>query len=187
MSLPSSGVISFSDVRTEMSQSALTNYAIGYWVRGNNVSWNTSPVYAPINVLSSGSRFSESNRLTSTNLSMSAWYGYNHTASIATEVTGTLYAHLSGSCYVSTMLPIDVGTTSTTYSLNISGSDTLGGYIDVYYGKPWKNDGSAGTSSISTFITGGLYSGYLSFNYNYTYDSSKGQYIYFILLTAGGC
>ena len=52
MSLPSSGQIAFSDVRTEMSQSSMTSYAMSGWTWGYNVNFG-SPVYTPINVLSS--------------------------------------------------------------------------------------------------------------------------------------
>lgn len=186
MALPSSGQISFNDVRIEMSQSAKTDYAFGEWAKGYNelydASW-TAGKYAPINVLSSGSRFSLANRLT-TPLSMSAWYSYNHTASITSSVTGTLYLHWNSisDCYASTMLIMDVGTTNTTYSINISGSQDYAEWVYGWYGKPWKVDGSDGTSSLSIpILTGSILNEHKIFDYNYTYDSNKGRFLYFIV------
>lgn len=182
MSLPASGPISMSMVMTEMSQSLATNYFIGYWTQGANDHYSAR-CYAPINVLSSGSRFNETTPLTQTNLSMSVWYGYNHTASIGLDVTGTLYPHanFSGNNYASTMLAIDVGTTSQTLYLKVSGS--ANNNLEVYYGKPWKADSSAGSSSLSTLITSSTTTTGVNFSYTYayTYDSAKGRYIYFIL------
>ena len=129
MALPGSGVISFNDVRTEMSQSAKSPYNMSGWVAGPN-SGNIGAgvaTYTPINILSSGSRWSLTNRLAKSNLSMSAWYGYDRTLSIPLNVTGTLYNHASSASSFdyqgsSTMLILDAGTSNATYSINISGS-----------------------------------------------------------------
>ena len=95
MALPSSGQIAFSDVRTETSQSSMTSYAFGGWVQGaKNYNQATNQSYAPINVLSSGSRFSSAATY-SAPYEMSDWYSYNHTANISSSVTGTLYHHFN--------------------------------------------------------------------------------------------
>jgi hypothetical protein len=128
-------------------------------------------------------RFSESNLLDLSNLSMSAWYSYDHTLSIGTDVTGTLYQHadISDQCYPSTMLIVDVGTTNATYNINISGSQLNSEEIYVYYGKPWNTTGANGTGS-ATYITRSVGSGYMTFNYNYTYNASSGSNLYFVML-----
>lgn len=184
MALPSSGQISFNDVRIEMSQSAKTDYALGEWAWGYN-NFFAGGNYAPINVLSSGSRFSLGNPLNLSNLSMSAWYNYNHTLSINTDVTGTLYQHADAVdyCYPSTMLIVNLGTSNATYNINISGStDGYGDEVRVYYGKPWNNTGANGTGS-ATYITKSL-GGYISFDYDYVYNASSGSNLYFVQLGA---
>lgn len=183
MALPSSGQITFNNVRTEMSQSIKTNYEFSAWAWGNNSYGWSAGTYAPINVLSSGSRFTEANPLSYQNFSMSAWYNYNHTLSLPTNVTGTLYQHADATqyCYPSTMLIVDVGVSNTEYTINISGSTSYGEVIEVYYGKPWSNSGAAGTGS-AVFITSSF--GNMSFNYAYSYNSSLGQYLYFVMLGA---
>jgi hypothetical protein len=182
MALPSSGQISFNDVRVETSQSIMTNYAISGWTWGLGQAFcgGYGTVYAPINVLSSGSRFSQSNKLTLSNLSMSAWYNYNHNASIDTGITGTLYQHAdrNSQCYPTTMLPIELGTTNVTYSINVSGSDD--GYFAIYYGKPWRSDGAPLASSVElVYVNSGIITA--SFNYNYTYNAASGSKIYCVL------
>lgn len=148
----------------------------------------TSPPPLAITITDLGSvpRFSESNQLILSNLSMSAWYSYDHTLSIDTSVTGSLYQHadVGSGCYPSTMLIMDVGTTDTTYVINISGSGVgAGELIYVYYGKPWNNTGASGTGSI-TFITRS-YDNPMSFNYDYTYNADSGSNLYFVMI--GGC
>jgi hypothetical protein len=159
MALPSSGQISFNDVRTETSQSAKNSYAMSEWTWGMG-GGNCSGVgikYAPINVLSSGSRFSISSPLQLSNLSMSAWYSYDHNLYIPTEVTGTLYSHAdyTDKPCPTTMLPIELGTTNSTFSINISGSTTIGETVIVFYGKPWRNnaDDAGGFSVKGSSIT----------------------------------
>ena len=58
MALTGSGQISFNDVRTETSQSSLSNYSFYSWAGGEYSYFGNSPsTFAPINVLSSGSEF----------------------------------------------------------------------------------------------------------------------------------
>ena len=189
MPLPGSAQISFDDVRTEMSQSSLSSYAMRGWTGGRN-SANVGVgtlTYTPINILSSGSRWTLASRMSNTSLSTAAWYGYDHTLNIPLNVTGTLYTHMApvsgdgqGSIYNTSMLIVDVGTTSATMSINISGSgDYAEENVWVFYGKPWTNTGT-GSPNV-TYIGGDNLSGYYPFNYNYTYDSAKGQYLYFII------
>ena len=188
MALPGSGVISFNDVRTEMSQSSLSSYAMRGWTGGRN-SANVGVgtlTYTPINILSSGSRWTLASRMSNTSLSTAAWYGYNHTLNIPLNVTGTLYTHMapvSGdgqySIYNTSMLVVDIGTTSATMSINISGSaDYAEETLTVFYGKPWTN---TGTGSPNTSLILQTTIGNYPSTFNYTYDSAKGQYLYFVL------
>lgn len=157
MALPSSGQISFNDVRTEMSQSSKSNYEMSGWVGG--IFHDDLHTYTPINILSSGSRWEDTPNVSQpkkiayeSNYSMSAWYGYNRNLYIETNTTGTLYNHVkAGDVYneVQTMIPINIGTTNKTIIINWSGSlledytDLGGAYrIDVWYGKPWFDNGA---------------------------------------------
>jgi len=186
MALPGSGTISLSQSRSEMSQSALDSYSLTYWTfgysGGNNVGVGPNN-YAPVNILSSGSRWSPTKKIILANLSMSVWYGYDHNIYIPTDVTGTLYQHAdaAGLCYPQTMLPIDLGTSDTTYSINISGSGDYNEILSVIYGKPWAvNGGSsfAGYQEIYQSTVGFITT---SLNYNYTYNASSGSKIYVVL------
>jgi hypothetical protein len=191
MALPSSGVITFNDVRIEVSQSAKAPYEMGKWTWGGG-----SPTivcfgigyegYAPINVLSSGSRFSESSPLLHQDLSMSAWYNYDHNLYIGLDVTGTLYQHASATsyCYPSTMLVVDVGTTDTTLSLNISGTQDYGSVLGIFYGIPWNNDGSTNYKTSIIFGNGGYPTITSSLDYNYVYNSDSGSKLYFVIANA---
>jgi hypothetical protein len=184
MALPSSGQITFNDVRTEMSQSSKTNYSFEEWASGAWSATIGNSYYTPINLESSGSIFTESNPLDIYGgVSMSQWYNYNRSKSVALSTTTSLYPHVSDYCYPSSMIIIDAGTTSTTLSLNISGSAIYpyAGYWYAFYGKPWQV-GGGGTGS-ATIITGSstAFDVNWSFNYNYTYDANKGQYLYFVL------
>lgn len=187
MALPSSGQISFSNVRTETSQSSMTQYTFGGWVKGaKNFSvpdaYTTSQTYAPINVLSSGSRFSVSTEYSSP-YELSDWYSYNHTANIPTEVTGTLYMHVSPyDCQIpQSMLLIDAGTGETQYNINISGSMDGANYWYLYYGRPWTNIGTYDNTGSAIYITGGSGNPNLSFTYEYSYDPALGQYLYLVM------
>jgi len=221
MPLPSSGLIDFSDVRAEMSQSAFTSYAFGYWVSGYNsgcVGISANANYAPINLISSGSRYTV-DAAYNTPISMSQWYSYDHTAAIGIGTTASLYSHWNSfffplGCHVSSMIPVDVGTSAATLSLNISGGilydDGSEGCWMIFYGKPWNVDGSSNANVSSgncgnfvysggaTLIASGSVSGSTTnrtITYNYTYDASKGQYIYYVLnrrvlscvCSPGGC
>ena len=190
MALPSSGQIAFSDVRTEMSQSSMTSYAMSGWTYGdsNFFCGGAGILYSPINILSSGSRWNTSGKkITLSNLSMSAWYGYDHTLSIPTGVTGTLYQHADAAaiCYPTTMLPIEVGTSNATYSINISGSADYNESLVIFYGKPWKVDGSlAGAPPATILVNAGGGNINTTYTVNYTYNSTSGSLIYCVLLNA---
>lgn len=180
MSLPASGPLSMSMVRTEMSQSNTSDYAMYFWVNGN--SYSGPKYFSPINVLSSGSsRFSESTPIGSQNYLMSTWYGYDHTLFGNTATTYSLYYH-SGQCYSTTMLPIEVGTSNTTLMLNASGTLSTPNIFAIYYGKPWNNNGTGVDGTIITssgISTNPNYN--ISYQYNYVYNASLGSKIYFII------
>jgi len=203
MSLPVSGQISFDDVRVEMSQSLIpTTFSYGYstadWTSGNYF-YDGYPVYTPINLLSSGSIFSESSPLYFQDLSMSAWYGYSHTAYVGLNTTTSLYPHFAGFIgitYASSMTVIDLGVSNATYNINISGSSSGNGgsgYWVMYYGKPWSNNGTydallfTGAVPYNSVTATPIASGSLQYSYNntitynYTYNSNKGQYLYAVL------
>lgn len=187
MALPSSGPISMSMVRTEVSQSLVNNYSFEESLLAIN-NWNDSGVniYTPINV--GGASFTEGKFMSpnNNNYSMSYWYNYNHTSYTTSENTASLY-HISDYCYSKTMVIIDLGTESRLIDINISGSAFTAGDIYVYYGKPWKNDGSQYTASISTLVTSSINVADMNttYQYNYTYDSNVGQYLYVVYVT--GC
>jgi hypothetical protein len=202
MPLPSSGQISFNDVRAEMSQSATSDYVFSGWAGGRWSAKSASgSIFAPINVLSSGSRFSVTNRLISSNLSMSAWYSYNHTASISASVTGTLYAHANPYSFsaslnntrandelfvgIRSMLPINLGTTNATYSINVSGSPSASTTesVEFWYGNPWDKNGRGGGGFWpGTYVTGVYqFNGVFSFQYNYTYNASSGSVLFAVI------
>ena len=168
-----------------MSQSSLSNYTFSKWASGHAGDslyyQSTSGIYSPINVLSSGSRWSTSTTMSRSNLSMSAWYNYNHTSYIPSNVTGTLQLHFSSTAsgiYPSTMLIMDAGTVNTTWSINISGSE---GRLFAFYGKPWSVSGN-GTGSGVLVTSSFIGAQNIKFNYNYVYDSNKGQYLYFVVI-----
>lgn len=192
MPLPNSGPLSMSMVRTEMSQSNVTNYAFSDWASGTWGGPTPAYFYAPVNVSSlyyspqttffTGSVYN--------GVSMSQWYSYNHTTSLALGVTASLIRAVDDYCYASTMLIFDAGTSSMTLSISISGSvgvDTGndgGPGFALYYGKPWDSNGvwtgsaipitGSLTGDVSTFMVNPN----MKFNYNYVYDPNKGRYLY---------
>lgn len=183
MALTGSGQITFDNVRIETSQSAMTSYAFGGWVLGaKNYNQATNQSYAPINILSSGSRFSSATTY-SAPYDLSDWYSYDHLAYINTGITGTLYIHANPyDCNVArSMLLVDAGTLNTTWSINISGSLGNASYWWAYYGSPWTNVGTYNSTGSATYITGGAGNPNISFNYNYVYDVNKGRYLYFVI------
>lgn len=193
MSLPSSGQISFNDVRVEFSQSVAPNYNMSDWTSGAWLSGSFSTnIYAPVNLISSGSRFYTGSRFSPyLNNSMSAWYGYNHftTMSDDAEFSGDyLYTHTGlNHCYPSSMIPVDVGTTNKIVYITISGSaDYLYENIYVYYGKPWESNGTGSGNYQLITASGHFFSPYigdinLEFSWDYRYTASLGQYIYFVI------
>jgi hypothetical protein len=196
MALPSSGQISFNDVRTEMSQSAKAPYEMSGWTWGSGSTaipcvgvGEGYTGYTPINILSSGSRFSESNPLQLSNLSMSAWYDYDRSLYIGLEVTGTLYQHADvvDKCYPSTMLPIEIGTSDINIIINISGSITNGAKLYIWYGKPWNDNGSFHNYPSILIFSGYYYGNTItgSFPHGYTYDANLGTKFYCVL--TDGC
>jgi hypothetical protein len=192
MPLPASGPISMSMVRTETSQSSMINYAMGGWTWGEATIFSCAGLtytgYAPINVLSSGSRFTQNSKLPLLNLSMSAWYQYTHSAEIPVEITGSLYQHadVAYKNNPSSMIVIELGTANATYSINISGSSENGEEVYIIYGRPWKVDGGSNALEPSQVVYNGIGASVIntSFNYNYLYNASSGSKLYCILANA---
>jgi hypothetical protein len=189
MALPASGPLSMSMVRTETSQSSMINYAMGGWTWGEATIFSCAGLtytgYAPINVLSSGSIFTESSPLNLANLSMSAWYNYDHTKNTSTGVTGNLYQHadVNDKADPASMLIVELGTTNTTYSINISGSSVGSEGVYIFYNKPWNADGSSRNIPPSEIIYGAAGAINTSFDYNYTYNATSGSKLYCVLIT----
>ena len=213
MALPSSGQISFNDVRTETSQSTFTSYTFSRWASGTNsgcLGIGSNADYAPINLISSGSGSGTNALRYSPNMTMSAplrlsdWYLYDHIIGINTEATASLYSHFDGvlnfQCNgFTSMVPVDVGTSATTLSLNISGSPITGSSADtgcwmIFYGKPWTQTGVSDTtmtgcgyvysSATAILIDSGSIRDNVNktISYNYNYDINKGNYIYYVVV-----
>lgn len=196
MSLPSSGQIAFSNVATEMGQTAFTanhyNYWISLWGRGYYTSYPYTEgfVFAPINV-----NTANSGKYTTTSpFSLNNWHGYNRNASYACDGTNrSLFYSFSPTefCLPSSFIQFDAGTTNKTFDITISGSAADFNYttaIAVYYGQPWQSDSLGfGTATKIYDYTGSFASGLNTTisNYSYTYDSGKGQYIYAVIY--GNC
>ena len=199
MALPSSGQISFNDVRVEISQSLAPKYNMADWTAGAWLSESfATNRFAPINLVSSGSGTYV--RYTSASLSrfhpylnnsMSAWYEYKHFATMSEDsfYSGDyLYTHtLTNHCYPSSMIPVDVGTTNKIVYITISGSaDTLYENVYVYYGKPWESNGTGSGNWQFITASGHFFTPYtgdinMEFGWDYKYTASLGQNIYFVI------
>jgi len=181
MSLPASGQISFNDVSVEMENPDIPSYTFGLWAAGRY--GNSSYVHTPINVHSNNSGKYNTNYP----LNLNTWHGYNRSANYASDGTNRslFFSFDPYSCFVSSMIVFDVGTSNTTYDINISGSSTdFEGVstITAYYGRPWQADGG-GYGSATTIYTNNINGAALNttVNYNYTYDYTKGQYVYVVI------
>lgn len=211
MALPSSGQISFNDVRTEMSQSSTINYEMSGWVGGLNYVEGTA--FAPINILSSGSRWYDTVtptpvNLSTENLKISDWYDYNSTLYLTPDTTGTLYPHMQQyydtSLLSQTMIPYYIGNQNKTIKIRWSGSiasTTTNNYtIDAWYGRPWYKNGNmiyggqggdfyndthrthvTWSTKIDSILTQSFD---FTYDWSYTYDSNKGEYLYIVLSTS---
>jgi hypothetical protein len=180
MALPASGQISFDDVRNEMSQSVMTDYRMPSFSIGLN-GLNT-----PINVNSSNSgKYTTA----SSNIAISDFYGYDMTLTYPTGSTlQDLFFNVepSGLCNPSAMVVFNAGTTNRTLELEFSGSASDFTLVDtavIYYGKPWKNDGSGIPTNASVIMTDNtLISGMnYSSSYSYVYNADSGSNIYFVI------
>jgi len=180
MALPASGQISFDDVRIEMSQSAHASYDMPSFSIGYNA------LYTPINVNSGNTgKYTTGN----TNIAISDFYGYDMTLTYPTGSTRQdLFFNVepSGLCQPSAMVVFNAGTTNANLELEFSGSASDFTLVDsavIYYGKPWKNDGSGIPTNASvimsdnTLISGMNYSS----SYSYVYNADSGSNIYFVI------
>jgi hypothetical protein len=186
MALPSSGQISFNDVRTEMEQTSKNDYRIDRWAVGYGIYGTVSNVYTPINVHTGNT----GNYTTSpNNIDLNTWHGYDRTLNYPVEdINKPLsFSTTPGAlCYPSSMLIYDLGTSNQSVDIVISGSISdfsLVDYITVYYGKPWQsNTNGTGSAQIIYNNTGDFPSGLnTTINYNYVYDSVVGQYVYVVI------
>jgi hypothetical protein len=203
MSLPASGQISLNNFRTEFSQSVVTDYSFNFASIGLNTFDGVS--YAPVNVNSAndGNMFvSES----SSDNHFSYWYGYNHTAYYDLGSTARpLYLNILPltTCFCSSMIVFDAGTTDKTLNIRISGSANDFSYnlineVYVYYGKPWASAGQDfytspgptnpwGTSILYTTNSGPAGDNWYlngfdyNFDYSYVYNAASGSNIYVVI------
>ena len=180
MALPASGQISFDDVRIEMSQSAHASYDMPSFSIGLN------GLYTPINVNSSNSgKYTTGN----TNIAISDFYGYDMTLTYPTGSTlQNLFFNVEplGLCYPSAMVVFDAGTANTNLELEFSGSASDFSLVDtavIYYGKPWKNDGSGIPTNSTVIMTDNTlqYGMDYSSSYSYVYNANSGSNIYFVI------
>lgn len=193
MALPSSGQISFNDVRVEFSQSAAPKYNMSDWTAGAWLSGSfATNRFAPVNLLSSGSIFTTESKFNPyLNNSMSVWYGYNHFVTMSDNAAffgNYLYTHTGNNhCYPSSMIPVDVGTTNKIVYITISGSaQAIFENVYVYYGKPWTFNGTGSDRAQLITASGHYFPPYtgdinLEFGWDYRYTASLGQYIYFVI------
>ena len=180
MALPASGQISFDDVRIEMSQSAFASYDMPSFANGLYGS------YTPINVHSSNAGNYSTG---SSDIAISDFYGYDLSLTYPTGSTRQdLFFNIEPSslCNPSAMIVFNAGTTNRTLELEFSGSAddfTLVDTAVIYYGKPWKNDGSGIPTNASVIMTDNtLISGMnYSSSYSYVYNADSGSNIYFVI------
>jgi hypothetical protein len=185
MALPASGQISFNDVRIEMSQSAFASYDMHSFANGSGYVGSTSN-YTPINVHSSNAGNYSTG---SSDIAISDFYGYDLSLTYPTGSTRQdLFFNIepSGLCFPSAMIVFNAGTTNRTLELEFSGSAddfTLVDTAVIYYGKPWKNDGSGIPTNASVIMTDStLISGMnYSSSYSYVYNADSGSNIYFVI------
>jgi hypothetical protein len=193
MALPSSGQISFNDVRVEVSQSSAPKYTMSDWTAGSWLSGSFSTnLYSPINIVSSGSRFNTASRFNPyLDNDLSSWYGYRHFATMSEGFGSSgdyLYTHAGlNHCYPSSMIPVDVGTTNRILYITVSGSaDYFYENVYVFYGKPWSFNGTGSDRYQLITSSGHFFPPYtgntnLEFFWDYRYTASLGQYIYFVI------
>ena len=187
MALPSSGQISFSDVRTEMEQTSISSYAFSNWAIGYGA--YDGFYWTPINVHSSNSGKYDTN----TPFNLNQWKGYDRSLNYASDGTQRdLYFSISPTvlCYPSSMIVFDLGTTSGTKSIYVSGSAAdfeLSLNIALFHGKPWGPTESGGSPYLVWLDSPSVYNRGVdtTINYSYTYGTSYGQYLYAVLY--GNC
>lgn len=191
MSLPGSGDIDFNTVRTEMSQSALSNYDLREWANGARGNSGVGTIFTPINVHTNNSGKNDQYNLNRWHsYDAGAYYDLGSTARTVTispiNETGNYFYCNSG------MIVFDAGTgignipvTLTVSTYNMVTQSIL--QIEFYHGKPWANNGSDNTASWNAqLVKSYYYSSYGStfidyFYYGHTYDATKGRYVYVIL------
>lgn len=188
MALPASGQIAMSDLRTEMSQSATSNYSLVGASVGARDSAYFGNIYTPINVHSSNN----GDYPTGSQFPLSDFYSYDNTLNYASDGTNRdlfLSTAAYSFCYNASMILFDLGTTNKTWDITVSGStnDFQGiDYVELHYGKPWASNGSTTGSHAPidrVFVNQTGYNN--TWNYSYTYDSNRGQYLYVLVIS--GC
>jgi hypothetical protein len=97
MAFPASGTISFNNARTEMGQSAMTDYSFRRWASGAGCDNDTTSGqrYAPINVHSSNSgKYSTSctnYQMSTSGLTVTINYNYTYNSSVGQYLYVVVY------------------------------------------------------------------------------------------------
>lgn len=187
MPLPSSGQISIDNLRDEVSQSCASDYSL--YGASNGIRQGYSNIFVPINVHEDNTG---NYPFSSSNYPLSDFHSYDSEAFYVTSIHNRdlfLSQPPASVCYGSSMVIFDLGTNNTTQSITISGStDDFQGIdnIQIFYGTPWSCDGS-NTGSYAPiddiFVNQTEYNN--TFDYNYIYDSNRGQYLYIVAIA--GC
>jgi hypothetical protein len=159
MSLPSSGQITISGIRTELENTGtVNNFRLGNAGSGSNE-------YVPINRNSTNKP-----NLVSPH-AMSEWYGYNHTQNGLCSVSTNYVTPSLSSNYVYYRINV-TGNTGGISSITISSTSLLPAeeiYFRIYTTYPFTNTGSlTGSALYTTTITTPT-----TISYNYTASSSS--------------
>lgn len=173
MSLPASGPLSYSDIRTETQTTGRSPYSAA------RAAWTTGSYsliqYPPIN-MGSTSRPNISQPATVTE-----WYSYNHSAFSSAPATVTNLGNRTkptspyGDFYI-----IDLGTTSgvVDYTIAINQSSGFGASVDIEYGYPWDSSGNYVGGPGGTLLSTGLITSTTTGNFTYTYNAGIGSKVY---------
>ena len=172
MALPSSGQISYGDIRTETLTTGRDSYSIARaaWTSGSY----TLLQYPAIN-MSSPSR-PNINRPAD----VSEWYSYDHTYAIAAPTTVNNLGGRSPNTPYSDMYVVDLGTTSGQVDITItvasSSANTAG--ISGEYGYPYDSSGNAVGGPGGTLFSTGLINSTYTTSFTYTYNAGFGTKMY---------
>lgn len=173
MALPSSGQISYGDIRTETITTARNSYSIAKaaWTSGSY----TLLEYPAINM---GSTSKPNINQPAT---VSEWYGYDHTYALSVPGTGSNLASRSPNTPYSDMYVFDLGTTNGTVDITLRRVNSSANTIQISgeYGYPYDTSGNAvGGPGGTLFSSGLINSSTYTTSFTYTYNAGYGQKMY---------